>query len=166
MTAVNLNRAIRGPVTAVPVVAGKGVRLVADTVNNRFVAEADETVLYNGDAVGQTAFDLSESIMNFETVKVWICSRENSLNPISIVEVPTTTIGSTLFLFTTERFDSSWQWITWRFDYTVSNSGTTLQLAANAYGGSKANNSWGSGGNVMTDVHVYKVIGINRKAST
>ena len=46
MTAINSNRAIRGPVTAVPVVAGKGVRLVADTENNRWVVEADETVLW------------------------------------------------------------------------------------------------------------------------
>lgn len=43
MTAVNLNRAVRGPVTAVPIVAGKGVRLVADTENNRWVAELDIT---------------------------------------------------------------------------------------------------------------------------
>lgn len=43
MTAVNLNRAIRGPVTAVPIVAGKGVRLVADTQNNRWVVEADDS---------------------------------------------------------------------------------------------------------------------------
>lgn len=124
----------------------------------------DETVLYSGDAVGQTAFNLSESLMNFETIKVWIRSKVDNLNPISIIEVPTTTIGSTLSLFTTERFDSSWQWITWRFDYTVSNSGTTLQLAANAYGGSKSNNSWGAGASVMSDVHVYKVIGIHRIA--
>ena len=166
MTAMNLNRAIRGPVTAVPVVAGKGVRIVPDVENNRFVVEADETVLYNGDAVAQTAFNLSESLMNFETIKVWIRSNENNLNPISIVEVPTTTIGSTLFLFATERFDSGWQWITWRFDYTVSNNGTTLQLSANAYGGDKSNNTWASGGNVMNNVHVYKVIGINRISST
>lgn len=39
MTAINSNRAIRGPVTAVPVVAGKGVHLVAGTENNR-TAEA------------------------------------------------------------------------------------------------------------------------------
>ena len=40
MTAINSNRAIRGPVTAVPVVAGKGVRLGADTENNRWGVEA------------------------------------------------------------------------------------------------------------------------------
>lgn len=71
MTAVNLNRAVRGPVTAVPVVAGKGVRLVADTVNNRFVVEADETVLWeDSDGVGVTSCTLSESMANFESIKI------------------------------------------------------------------------------------------------
>lgn len=74
MTAINSNRAIRGPVTAVPVVAGKGVRLVADTENNRIVAEADETVLWEnteGKLTSNLTFPLalSETIANFERVK-------------------------------------------------------------------------------------------------
>ena len=71
MTAVNLNRAIRGPVTAVPVVAGKGMRLVADTQNNRWVVEADETVLWEG-SLGSTGSvqSLSESIFNFSTIEI------------------------------------------------------------------------------------------------
>jgi len=72
MTAVNLNRAIRGPVTAVPVVAGKGVRLVADTVNNRFVAEADETVLFDGNGTPVSSATLSESPYNFEKIRISI----------------------------------------------------------------------------------------------
>ena len=68
MTAINSNRAIRGPVTAVPVVAGKGVRLVADTVNNRWVVEADETVLFNGTAA--TSVTCSEALSNFSRVRV------------------------------------------------------------------------------------------------
>lgn len=71
MTAVNLNRAIRGPVTAVPIVAGKGVRLVADTENNRWVVEADETELYSN-ATGDTSVILSESAANFERIAVWV----------------------------------------------------------------------------------------------
>ena len=75
MTAINSNRAIRGPVTAVPVVAGKGVRLVADTENNRWVVEADETVLYNNTnpsvVTSNTDFDLSEPVRNFDRVKVY-----------------------------------------------------------------------------------------------
>ena len=71
MTAINSNRAIRGPVTAVPVVAGKGVRLVADTDNNRWVVEADETVLFektwNDQKWSET---LSEPITNFERIRI------------------------------------------------------------------------------------------------
>lgn len=72
MTAVNLNRAIRGPVTAVPVVAGKGVRIVPDTVNNRFVVEADETVLFDNNKIGTDSGELSESKLNFEYLKLII----------------------------------------------------------------------------------------------
>ena len=72
MTAIN-PQAVRGPVTAVPVVAGKGVRFVEDVPNNRVVAEVDETVLWEGDANtnGTTKVgDLSESINNFEYYEV------------------------------------------------------------------------------------------------
>lgn len=68
MTAINSNRAIRGPVTAVPVVAGKGVRLTADTDNNRWVVEADETVLYTS-STGETTLQLNESLTNFERIR-------------------------------------------------------------------------------------------------
>ena len=73
MTAINSNRAIRGPVTAVPVVAGKGVRLVADTENNRWVVEADETVLWTGEGTESNfPITLSESITNFERIRLYV----------------------------------------------------------------------------------------------
>lgn len=73
MTAINSNRAIRGPVTAVPFVAGTGVRLVPDTANNRFVVEADETVLWTGSInTTSTTASLSEATNNFEKIKVYI----------------------------------------------------------------------------------------------
>lgn len=76
MTAINSNRAIRGPVTAVPVVAGKGVRLVVDTENNRWVVEADETVLWSGsqELTLNTEITLSETYKNFEYI-CFECSR-------------------------------------------------------------------------------------------
>lgn len=80
MTAVNLNRAVRGPVTAVPVVAGKGVRLVADTVNNRFVVEADETLLFeDSNGTGTNSGTLTEAYTNFERIRleVGIGSQQN-----------------------------------------------------------------------------------------
>lgn len=70
MMAMNSNRAIRGPVTAVPVVAGTGVRFVADTQNNRVVAEVDETVLFESNTAA-TSGVLSESPANFEKIRVY-----------------------------------------------------------------------------------------------
>lgn len=67
MTAINSNRAIRGPVTAVPVVAGTGVRFVKDVENNRVVAEVDETVLWSGSSLTAT---LSELPTNFERIRI------------------------------------------------------------------------------------------------
>ena len=67
MTAINSNRAIRGPVTAVPVVAGTGVRFVKDVENNRVVAEVDETVLWSGVSLTAT---LSELPTNFERIRI------------------------------------------------------------------------------------------------
>jgi len=76
MTAIN-PQAVRGPVTAVPVVAGTGVRFVEDVPNNRVVAEVDETVLWEsatyiapGDT--QQTYTLSESPLNFRTIKVYL----------------------------------------------------------------------------------------------
>lgn len=71
-TAVSNNRAIRGPVTAVPVVAGDGVRLVKDTDNNRIVAELDETVLWeNTDQYPEeSSITLSENWNNFKYLRV------------------------------------------------------------------------------------------------
>ena len=65
-------QAVRGPVTAVPVVAGTGVRFVEDVQNNRVVAEVDETVLLSTPVNIQsgTEITLSEVATNFETIRV------------------------------------------------------------------------------------------------
>lgn len=97
MTAVNLNRAIRGPVTAVPVVAGHGVRIVPDTVNNRFVVEADETVLWEGtDTIANNLeLTLSENYTNFERIRIY-GETWNNWMPILWGEIITETRGSTI----------------------------------------------------------------------
>ena len=88
MTAVNLNRAIRGPVTAVPVVAGNGVRIVPDTVNKRFVVELDETVLYIASgSTGVASCTLSEAASNFEYID-FIVGYNTGDNGISVVRFP------------------------------------------------------------------------------
>lgn len=73
-TLVNNLRAIRGPVTAVPMVGASGVVVEPDTVNNQVIVRADETVLWSG-SVGQIIstsneeVTLSESPYNFEVIK-------------------------------------------------------------------------------------------------
>ena len=68
MTAINANRAIRGPVTAVPLVAGNGVRLTADTVNNRWIAEIDSDFIVTTEetvgsySVGNSDVSVSKTI--------------------------------------------------------------------------------------------------------
>ena len=72
-TLVNNLRAIRGPVTAVPMVGHSGVIVEPDTANNQVVVRADETVLWentNGTITKDLQWPqtLSEPITNFEKV--------------------------------------------------------------------------------------------------
>lgn len=124
----------------------------------------DETELFSGNATGNTPINLSESMFHFERLKIWICSKEDANNPVSIVEVPTSGLSSYLWVYLTDRYNNTWQWITWRFSYAITNSGTTLTEVSNAYGGSNSNSTWSAGLNVY-DNHVYKIVGIHRIAS-
>lgn len=70
-TLVNNLRAIRGPVTAVPVVGQSGVVVEPDTQNNQVVVRADETVLWEGEfKYGDNAINFNESIANFEYIRI------------------------------------------------------------------------------------------------
>jgi hypothetical protein len=124
----------------------------------------DETELFSGNATGNAPINLSESLFNFERLKIWICSKEDANNPVSIVEVPTSGLSSYLWVYLTDRYNNTWQWITWRFSYAITNSGTTLTEVSNAYGGSNSNSAWSAGLNVY-DNHVYKIVGIHRIAN-
>lgn len=124
----------------------------------------DETELFSGTATGQTAINLSESILNFERVRVWIRSKSDVNNPVSIVEYPISSSDTALNIFLTDRFDTTWQWITWRFTYGITNNGTTITETSSAFGGSSSSNSWSAGANVHNQV-VTKVVGIHRIAN-
>ena len=88
-------KAIRGPVTAVPVVAGKGIRFVEDVENNRVVAEVDETVLWEGTETLSTnqEITLSEFATNFERIRVYGESW-NTWSPVLWGEILMTTRGN------------------------------------------------------------------------
>lgn len=162
MTAINSNRAIRGPVTAVPVVAGKGVRLVADTDNNRWVVEADETTLWedaNG-ASGSSGFPitLSETLSNFESVKfVWQVFNAQYRN-LKETLCPTTITQFVLDGSTYNPGNSG----CFTMVYCLSVSNTTLSFDIGRY------YKWNGGtnpGEAAPFFSLYKVVGVNRIAS-
>ena len=158
MTAMNLNRVIRGPVTAVPVVAGKGVRIVPDTVNNRFVVEADETVLYEDASGAIDNIILSEAMSNFERIKI-VWKDWSSYQCIHVQE----------FLSTSDYFviDGIWagsgnnKLLFWGLAFTPNAAKTTLtQRFARQLtepGDTQTYNA--------NNTRVLKVIGVNRIAS-
>lgn len=172
MTAVNLNRAVRGPVTAVPIVAGKGVRLVADTENNRWVVEADETTLWEN-ANGVTLYSgvtLSESRQNFETIRLLISMQTNE--PAGYVDIPMVGLNKTSnftiqpsipFTHNTgTAFCLNWK-------IYISATDTTIQSTDSIYWGKSGTDgttagSWVQGKNASVPI-IYKIIGINRIAS-
>ena len=154
MTAINSNRAIRGPVTAVPVVAGKGVRLVADTENNRVVAEVDETVLYENSATGRDgahSVTLSETLRNFERALFMVSDDSSPTNRgVIMMDMSGSPVNGSCNIYWASGFRlitvSSSNWITWSINgyQWYGNGGSTI------------------GTNYLA---INKVIGINRVAS-
>lgn len=157
MTAVNLNRAVRGPVTAVPVVAGKGVRLVADTANNRFVVEADETVLFDGTITSSSSTGtLSETVSNFSKIKI-LCKLNKTTND-----------SPQYFEFTVDGTHNVYSMLG---AVTSSNGNCYVGHAAISISGTTITYTYGNQmqfGQTPTNnknATIYKIIGVNRIAS-
>lgn len=162
MTAINSNRAIRGPVTAVPVVAGKGVRLVADTENNRWVVEADETVLWEG--TDATTFTTSEAIENFDEIHFYVNGGEgtNKVMAKAVLPMGWTDYSSELaFSYGAPYSLDGILAITWTTRYSRSNN--TFTFTSSYYGGGSGSTPTANGNNNVG--HMYKVVGVNRISS-
>lgn len=169
MTAVNLNRAIRGPVTAVPVVAGKGVRIVPDVENNRFVVEADETVLWESDNTSGTVLNenqyitLSESLKNFERVKIYYVMQSgwgvSLTHEVCNITGDCRILMEQLWYREASGYNNYWQSMVFS-RYTDADLRITL---INAVQRPLLQTSWAASGLTLT---LYKVIGINRISST
>lgn len=160
MTAVNLNRAIRGPVTAVPVVAGKGVRLVADTVNNRFVVELDETVLWEGTRTN--AVTLSESAYNFEFLRIEFDENANNA-PNPILTIKPSAVMTTGFCFGAGN-----AWLGILYLTLTGNTGLSIIGAKGLNFGAFTSTTVNLTANVGSDQlvkSIVKVVGVNRIAS-
>lgn len=157
MTAINSNRAIRGPVTAVPVVAGKGVRLVADTENNRVVAEADETVLWEG--IKTNSCLLSEDTSHFEKIGVFIANQNDDVEEQIIVPKGSNytfaTIGASLG---PNNAGLVFRFITVTSTSMTVTKGKTMYLSYNDSG-----TSWSADTSAERNNNaLVKVVGINR----
>jgi hypothetical protein len=162
MTAINSNRAIRGPVTAVPVVAGKGVRLVADTENNRWIVEADETVLWDGNGTGSTSVTLSEAPTNFERLRFTVYRAEGTGTDSQFeLYFPAATKYFELFISLLDNSE------TYRAEYISRYQLSSLTLSLKAcrhYYAAVDSTSWNGTGNNQP-ISLLKVVGINRVAS-
>ena len=167
MTAINSNRAIRGPVTAVPVVAGKGVRIVPDVENNRFVVEADETVLYNYpssknkyDSTRKT-ISFPESCRNFERIRVYLVNNDYATETFEF-EPGSNEHTETFQVNTISDEPKAYVKMT---TWLLTDSALTYRAGCTYFidNGGLANPSVNKTGNLVVP---YKIVGINRIAST
>lgn len=131
MTVINSNRAVRGPVTAVPLVAGDGVVITADTVNNRYVVSAGvtKTLLYSGSSSDTRTgtFTLSESGYNFDRLEMTLIDVNNFVIK-QVCEIPAdnlvTSVGTrgSSFVSVTSGTNTWFKAMNWQLD----SAGTTL----------------------------------------
>lgn len=157
MTAVNLNRAIRGPVTAIPVVAGNGVRFVEDVPNNRVVAEADETVLWEGTITSSSSTGtLSETVSNFNKIKI-LCKLNTTTNDAP--QYFEFTVDGTHEVYSMLGAVTSSTGNCYVGHAAVSISGTTITYT---YGNQM---QFGQAPTNNKNATIYKVVGVNRIAS-
>ena len=166
MTAINSNRAIRGPVTAVPFVAGTGVRLVADTANNRIVVEEDETLLWEGTlSTTSTTVTLAEATNNFEKIKVYVQSNGYNVQSTVVHELvlnyrPSFNNDAVAYVITSEIHSSITTQCTLYLHFTgVFGTGFKLENGSKWVGSTLTENI------SSFPCIVTKIVGINRIAS-
>ena len=147
-------QAVRGPVTAVPVVAGKGVRFTEDVENNRVVAEVDETVLWEGSTItGQ--INLSESSLNFEKLIIKYATNEGYIT--EYVVYPDANVSR--FAITASVWNGSTLWIK-ASRYNISANSISVDV-----GCQKAVTTTITNASNDSQLTILKVVGINRVAS-
>lgn len=158
-------QAVRGLVTAVPVVAGKGVRFVEDVENNRVVAEVDETVLFEVTTgnTPTTSATLTEAASNFEILRIFF-GLDNSVVSNSH---PNCYLVNDLYM---RSGFSSYQLGATQYNIGSGNPlqiiGAELSISGTSITVANALRHWwnANAGDTMKPV-IYKVVGINRVAS-
>lgn len=164
MTAVNLNRVIRGPVTAVPLVPGNGVKFVKDVENGRVVAEIDEVVIFDGHLPARNnTITFNEPFTNFEYIRV-IFGGENLASTLYRTEF----LSKTKIALRIAGWAYNWMWEGYiKLNPTDDNkvwkyvANTTIQYRHTATGIYIANNDTTN----ITANTALKFVGVNRIAS-
>ena len=158
MTAIN-PQAVRGPVTAVPVVAGKGVRFVADTDNNRWVVEADETVLFDaGTSTTTSSCNLSESYKNFDKVKFYF--RNSDAEVVCVETLPSS--QGTVITVISGTISTEPKFYVKVSTYTLGDTTLAHRNSASYTVTSNAIQGWSTTG---VSNYIVRIVGINRIAS-
>jgi hypothetical protein len=140
-------------------VAGKGVRLTADTENNRWVVEADETVLWEnaaGDGA-KTGITLSESYKNFEYLLI---SYKDNNSIYNTNKFPVANDNAALMLVAFQIATGSNTMYTKAARYTLSSTSITWLKELQ-----QPNNSTTATWVSDPQLKITKVVGINRVAS-
>lgn len=162
-------KAIRGPVTAVPVVAGKGVRFVQDVENNRVVAEADETVLWTGAETlnDNSVIHCSERLDNFSRIDLYAAGYGTQRNAQVVSFIPqisesgSGTDNTFSVIFTNYPGGAS---LGMRFNvFLFSNDGGTDISLSKSHQFSIVGTTVSTG---TPNTTLYRVIGIHRIANT
>lgn len=170
-------QAVRGPVTAVPVVAGTGVRFREDVENNRVVAELDETVLWSNDSgvYFKNGVTLSESRLNFEYIRIFITAQNLTDSPVVFHDIVMIGVnrGTDFVIMPNMPFNNAVSGANFVLNWKIYISATETTMASTAalywgktgFDGTSTNpGSWTQGSNANVP-KIYKVVGINRVAS-
>ena len=161
MTTIN-PQAVRGPVTAVPVVAGTGVRFVEDAQNNRVVAEIDETELWSGTRTHSII--TSESIHNFKYIDVYQ-SMAGTMQ-CAAQRIETSNISSEFRIGCSYPYNDTTMYYFGSI-WTVASDGKTLTATNKGCGYSVnlTNGSMSTYTNNSNNGGIMKIVGISRIAS-
>ena len=151
----------------VDIVAGPGI-VVDNPDGNTLrvsVAHADETVLWDGEGTGSTSATLSESILNFETIKIVYAGAERHGGSLVVEFVPNSSISNYGIELTDWFINSEGSFLVCSMGfYTVSVDGKTLT-------GAQIKHMWFTipnmtySGTGTAGVKLFKIIGCNRIAS-
>lgn len=150
----------------VDIVAGPGI-VIDNPDGNTLrvsVAHADETVLWDGEGTGATSATLSESILNFETIKIVYAGTERYGGSLVVEFVPKSNISNYGIELTDWFINSAGSYLVCSMGfYTVSVDGKTLT-------GTQIKHMWFTitnmtySGEGTNGVKLFKIIGIHRIA--